>query len=274
MTGDLQNPLFAVETDEGWGADDDALLGNSVVPDVDDLLGGEVPLTTNDDDFLSTLTATPSATSLETGPKCVHCNVLIGNLLSTTCDAGLLHNECVAAYRKATVERCAFCNNILRTSRKLIGTCKLHPECVDGFKSGKAYIAPRKAGFVKKFSVGRSTFGRKNWQERFMILSQTIGGLAYFESEADAIAYENGSKEKPPKGTVALSTASSRIISMPTFKQHPKATSASKELIVIFQEGGKERKLLLQFQSWDERCAWLSILETYVHNIDDLNDYE
>jgi hypothetical protein len=208
------------------------------------------------------------------GPKCVHCGADIGRLLSTSCDAGMLHNECVAAYHRVTQERCAYCANVLRASRKIVGAAKLHPECVESFKSGKTYVAPRMCGMAKKFSIGRSMFGRRNWQDRFFVLSIAFGGLAYFESEADAVAYEGGSKQRPPKGVALLSTATSRIISMPTFHQHPKATSASKELIIVFHEDGNERRLLLQFVSWEERSSWLAVLETYVHNIDDLKDYE
>jgi hypothetical protein len=209
---------------------------------------------------------------------CVHCAKEIGKLLSTTCDAGLLHNECVAAYRLKTTERCAHCQNILRTNRRLIGSSKVHPECVNDFKDGKAYVPPRITGMLKKFSVGRSLIGRKNWQDRFVVVSKALGGIAYFETEADALAYEQGNRVKPPKGVAPLNTATSRLITIPTFKQHPKASSASKELIVIFHEGEaknlRERKLLLQFSDWDQRCAWLAVLVTYIHTVDDLNDYE
>lgn len=226
--------------------------------------------------LVSTPTTQPASGSPVLPTACIHCGQVIGNLLSTTCDAGILHNECVAAYRLKTTERCAHCQNILRISRSLVGALKVHPECVSDFKSGRPYVQPRIAGMLKKFSVGRSFIGRKNWQDRFVVVSKALDGIAYFQTEADALAYEQGSREKPPKGVAPLAAATSRLITMPTHKQHPKATSASKELIVIFHEGEKrqERKLLLQFTSWDQRCAWLAVLETYVHIVDDLHDYE
>jgi hypothetical protein len=266
--------------------DEDALLGTAAAAASSRSNGAVAPQTSSSLTSTSAVSdAPPSVQTLESSVSappsvihCVHCAKEIGKLLSTTCDAGLLHNECVAAYRLKTTERCAHCQNILRTNRRLIGSSKVHPECVNDFKDGKAYVPPRMAGILKKFSVGRSLIGRKNWQDRFVIVSKALGGIAYFETEADALAYEQGNRVKPPKGIAPLNTATSRLITIPTFKQHPKASSASKELIVIFHEGEanklRERKLLLQFSDWDQRCAWLAVLVTYIHIVDDLNDYE
>jgi hypothetical protein len=195
---------------------------------------------------------------------CIHCGVNMGNFLGTMTPDGPIHNECIPAFKRLQIERCVHCDCVLREARTVIGGKKMHPECVADFKAKKPFEPPRKEGALMKFAVGRSFFSGKNWKERYFVLSKQTG-LAYFENKQ---AYSSG---KPPKNAVML-TPQVRMITKPTRLIHKDATNPSTEIIIVFFEGGEERRLLIACKNWQEHDEWVRTLETYVKNVDDPRD--
>ena len=212
---------------------------------------------------------------------CVYCKIPMGNFLAVPCAAGMLHNECVNPYERSQRERCGYCNALLRDKRVMHQGKKLHPECLAGCKQGHTFVPSTFEGVAKKFAIGRSFFSGKNWKERYFILAAggADEGLRYFESEADA---KSG---KEPRGAVKLKrplpsvpvegspALQPRLVTKPTRRQHPEAVNPSKELVIIFFEDSKERRLLMSCRSWDEQQTWVRALEHFIHNIDDPKDY-
>ncbi len=196
--------------------------------------------------------------------NCIHCGVAMGAFLGSVTPEGPLHNECVPAYRRSRIERCAHCDCILRQSRTIIGGKKVHPECVADFKAKKPFVPPMKKGSMTKFAVGRSFFCGKNWKERYFVLSKDTG-LAYFENLKE---FDAG---KPPKGSVTFS-AESRLITRPDRRIHTESVNSSLEFIVVFYEGGVERRLLCATKTWQEHDEWCRTLECYIKIIDDPKD--
>jgi hypothetical protein len=195
---------------------------------------------------------------------CVYCGVSMGSFLGTMTPDGPLHNDCVPAYKRLQVERCVHCDCVLRDSRSILNGKKLHPECVPDFKAKKPYVPPRKEGLLTKFAVGRSFFSGKNWKERYFVLSKQTG-FAYYE---DKKAFDAG---KAPKNVVMI-TPQVRMITRPTRMIHKDAMNPSKEVILVFFEGGVERRLLVQCKSWQEHDEWVRVLEAYIKIIDDPKD--
>lgn len=196
--------------------------------------------------------------------KCIHCGVNMGNFLGTMTPDGPIHNECIPAFKRLQVERCVHCDCVLREARTIIGGKKLHPGCVPDFKAKKPFEPPRKEGILSKFAVGRSFFSGKNWKERYFVLSKQTG-LAYYEN---AQAYQSG---KPPKNAVML-TPQVRMITRPTRLIHKDAMNPSTEIIIVFNEGGQERRLLMACKNWEEHDEWVRVLEMYIKNVDDPRD--
>ena len=193
---------------------------------------------------------------------CVQCGVKMGAFLGTTTDEGPIHNECVANYRRAKVERCGHCDQPLLEKRVLLQTKKYHPECVDDHKAGRAWEPPAMTGCLSKLACGRSKwFGRKNWKERFFVINSKTGGLIYYENEE---AYRTG---KPPKNMAAISKAS-RLITKPTPFTHLGCENTSTELVVVFEEGGRELRLLVRCKDWKEKAEWNRVLACYIKDID------
>lgn len=258
------------------------------------------PLSIGESSAETTTTTTAPAPNLATSPRrgsvarsaavasdptanCVYCGIPMGNFLAVPCAAGMLHNECVYPYERSQRERCAFCNALLRDKRVLHGGKKIHPECLAGAKQGHTFVPATLEGVAKKFAIGRSFFGGKNWKERYFVLAAGGGaeeGLKYYESEADA------KSNKAPKGMVKIKRPlpsvpmegvpgqQPRLVTKPTRRQHPEAENPSKELLIIFYEDGKERKLLMSCRSWDEQQTWVKALEHFIHNVDDPKDYK
>lgn len=214
--------------------------------------------------------AASSPKPTEASPKgrlegvCIHCGVNMGNFLGSMTAEGPIHNECIPVYKRTQIERCAHCDCVLREARSVINGKKIHPECVTDFKAKKPYEPPRKEGVLMKFAVGRSFFSGKNWKERYFVLSKQTG-LAYYENKQ---AFQTG---KPPKNAVML-TGQVRMITKPTRYIHKDASNPSKELIIVFFEGGQERRLLVAAKNFQEHDEWVRTLESYIKNVDDPRD--
>ena len=189
----------------------------------------------------------------------------MGSFLGTMSEDGPLHNECIPMYKKGRIERCAHCDCVLRNQRTIVSGNKLHPECVTDFKAKKPFVPPKKQSMVKKFAVGRSTFGKKNWKDRFFVLSRETN-LSYYES---AEAFHAGNS---PKGVVVIDSTT-RLITKPTRSMHIEALNPSKELLIMFTENGKPYKLLFSCSNWAEHEEWARALEFYVKIVDDPKDY-
>ena len=196
--------------------------------------------------------------------NCIHCKVAMGAFLGQMSPDGPIHNECIPAFKRGQVERCAHCDNVLETKRTIVNGKKLHPECLADHKAGKGYTPPAKEGPLSKFAVGRSFFGSKNWKDRWFTLNKQTG-LCYYESQD---AHRQG---KAPKGTIPMSL-DTRLVSRPTRQLHKEAMNQSKELIVVFQEGGKERMLLMAAKTYQEHDEWVAALKCYLKKIDDPRD--
>ena len=95
--------------------------------------------------------------------NCIHCGVAMGAFLGTMTENGPIHNECIPAYKRNHVERCAHCDRALGTKRTILNGKKLRPECVADFKAGKPYVPPTMEGPLTKFAIGRSFFSGKNF---------------------------------------------------------------------------------------------------------------
>lgn len=190
----------------------------------------------------------------------------MGHFLGTMTPEGPIHNECIPAYKRGLVERCAHCDCVLRETRTILNGKKLHPECVADFKAKKPFLPPSKQGILQKFAIGRSFFGSKNWKERFFVLSKQ-SGLAYYESQQ---AFNEG---KAPKGTVPLS-GQSRLITHPNRLIHKEALNPSTEFIIIFFEQNEERRLLVAAKTWQEHDEWTRTLESYIKIVDDPKDLQ
>jgi hypothetical protein len=197
--------------------------------------------------------------------NCIHCGVAMGAFLGSMTEDGPLHNECVPMYKKNRIERCAHCDCVLRNQRMIVAGHKLHPECVADFKAKKPFTPPMKQSMLKKFAVGRSTFGKKNWKDRYFVLSKETD-LSYYES------METFRAGAAPKGKVFID-ATTKLITKPTRMHHTEALNPSKELLLIFTESGKLLKLLIACSSWAEHEEWARALEFYVKIVDDPKDY-
>ena len=195
---------------------------------------------------------------------CIHCGVPMGNFLGAMTPDGPLHNDCIPAFKRLQVERCAHCDCVLRESRTIIGGKKLHPECVNDFKAKKPFVPPRKEGMLNKFAIGRSFLGSKNWKERYFVVSKE-SGLAYFDDKA---AFDAG---KPPKNAIAM-TPEVRMVTKPTRLVHEAAANPSTDIVIFFKEGGKEHKLLISCKNWPEHNEWCRVLESYIKVVDDPKD--
>lgn len=199
--------------------------------------------------------------------NCIQCGVSVNNFLSTMTPDGPLHNECIPKYQRSKVERCAHCDNVLKLKRTILNGTKLHPECVADYKAKNPYVRPSKQGMLNKFAVGRSMLGSKNWKERFFIISPDVNNsLAYYENEA---AFREG---KPPKNVVSIDPKTTRLITHPNKQIHPQALNPSTEMIVVFFEEGKERRLLMEAKGYEEHDDWVRVLECYIKIIDDPKD--
>ena len=197
---------------------------------------------------------------------CVQCGVKMGAFLGTMTEEGPVHNECVANYRRAKIKRCAHCDQPLEDKRVLFKEKKFHPQCIDDHKAGRTWEPPAMTGVMQKFAVGRSKFfGAKNWKERFFVINSKTGGLVYYENEE---AYRSG---KPPKNMAGFSK-NTRMVTKPSKFTHKNASNPSKELIIIFQEGGKEMQLLLKWDEWTTKDQWQKCLANYIKDIDNPQD--
>lgn len=200
--------------------------------------------------------------------NCAHCGIEMRNILGIMTVDGPVHNDCIPAYKRLRVERCGHCDNVLPPGkRSIVAGIKLHPECVPDFKAKKPYVQPSKDGVMRKFAVGRSFFGSKNWQTRFFSLSRD-NGLRYWEKKEDMDA------GKPPKGKVAFEPRT-RLITHPTRQVHPEATNPSNHFIIVFYESPsakKELMLVCECKGWQEHDEWTRVLETYIKIVDDPKD--
>lgn len=196
--------------------------------------------------------------------NCIHCGVPMGSFLGSMTPEGPLHNECVPAYRRGRVERCAHCDCVLRQGRSLLNGKKLHPECVADFKAKKTYVPPTRKGLLMKFSVGRSFFCGKNWKSRYFVLSKGVG-FAYFESQQE---FDGG---KPPKGAITF-TPQTRLVTHPNKRIHREAENPSLDFMILFHEGAEERRLLCAAKTWQEHDEWVKDLECYIKIVDDPKD--
>ena len=215
------------------------------------------------------------ATSTAHGKKdgvCVMCGIKVGAFLATTCDEGVIHNECVAAYRRKIIERCAHCDQPLAKNRTIIKKdgkdVKLHPECLDDYRAGRKWEPPAMTGMVRKMAVGRSKWcGSKNWKDRFFVINQATKALVYYASEE---AYRTGQNMK----NMAAITDATRLVTKPTKFIHPQATNPSTQLIVVFKEGGQDLRLLFECKDWKEKDEWQRVLSCYIKDIDNPLDLE
>lgn len=197
---------------------------------------------------------------------CCQCKLPMGRILGTTCDEGPIHNDCVANYRRKTTERCGHCRQPLERERIIFKDKKFHPaswgSCLEDHKAGRVWEPPAHSGYATKLAVGRSKFfGSQNWKQRYFVINQKTGGLLYFENE------EAFRTAKPMKNMVTISNTT-RMITKPTCFIHPKAENPSKELIIIFQEQGKEYQLLMRCDSWESKDKWEKTLKAYIQDVD------
>eukprot|EP00744_Colponema_vietnamica_P002234 GILI01003555.1.p1 GENE.GILI01003555.1~~GILI01003555.1.p1 ORF type:complete len:265 (-),score=35.89 GILI01003555.1:472-1266(-) len=199
---------------------------------------------------------------------CAHCGLDMRNILGILTADGPVHNDCIPGYKRLHVERCVHCDCVLPPGkRSIVGGAKLHPECVADYKAKKPWVPPTRSGEMRKFSVGRSFFGGKNWQQRYFSLSKK-DGLAYWEKKEFADAGQG------PKGCAILDSRA-RLITHPTRQIHKEASNPSKHFIVIFFESAsskKEMMLLCECTTWEEHDEWTKVLQSYIKNVDDPKD--
>jgi len=198
--------------------------------------------------------------------NCIHCGVAMGAFLGTMTENGPIHNECIPAYKRNHVERCAHCDRALGTKRTILNGKKLRPECVADFKAGKPYVPPTMEGPLTKFAIGRSFFSGKNWKDRYFVLNKQ-NGLCYYENED---AYRAG---KAPKGSVPMAL-DTRLVTRPTRQLHKECINQSKEMMVIFQEQGNERMLLMSAPTWQKHDEWVEVFKCYLKKIDESKDVD
>eukprot|EP00759_Apiculatamorpha_spiralis_P045782 PhF_6_TR42629/c1_g2_i1/m.64102 len=193
---------------------------------------------------------------------CVHCFKTMRRTLGQMSDQGPVHNDCVEDYNRTKIERCAHCDCKLREQRTLLNGKKLHPECVVDFKAGVKFVPQLVFGQLKKFSIGRSLLGSKNWQTRYFA-PEVDKGLYYYKTKEDA---EAGRKDK----YIPIYQAGCRLVTHPTKGLHPEATNPSKEFVIIWNEGGGEKELmaLLQASTWQEHDSWCKFLECVIKIVD------
>lgn len=198
--------------------------------------------------------------------NCIHCKVAMGSYLGILSPEGPIHNECVAAYRRAHIERCAHCDNVLGTQRTLLTGIKLHPGCLDDFKAKKQYVPPTKEGTLKKFSIGKSSFfSKSNWNERYFVITKEKG-LQYFEDQKH---FQDGKAEK---GSILISPETTRMVTRPTKMIFKEASNPSTQILIVFLDEGTERRLLLQAKDYKEHDAWVEVLQCYIKFVDDPRD--
>ena len=211
---------------------------------------------------------------------CAFCNEKIDQGWGEMTIVGTMHRKCVLPWKRDQAmnkDRCTHCDAFLEEKRMLKGKAKLHPDCVDEWKAKKPWIKPTKMGIVDKFAMGRSTFGKKNWKTRHVVISPDIegtGGIAYWE---DLKAYET---KKPPKNSLKIGELV-RMVSRPNTLCHAACTSANNEICLIFptpevtkvDSNAKDHRLLLRFSGLQEKEAYLEVLKKYVRIIDYPDDY-
>lgn len=200
---------------------------------------------------------------------CAHCGVEMRNILGIMTVDGPVHNDCIPAYKRLRQERCGHCDNVLPPGkRSIVAGIKLHPECVADFKAKKPYVQPSKEGVMRKFAVGKSFFGSKNWQTRYFSVTKD-NDLRYWETKEDMDA------GKSPKGTVQIDPKRTRLITHPTRLIHKEATNPSNHFIIVFFESASSKKelmLLCECKGWQEHDDWTRVLETYIKIVDDPRD--
>eukprot|EP00760_Papus_ankaliazontas_P035450 PhM_4_TR7801/c0_g1_i1/m.2009 len=193
---------------------------------------------------------------------CVHCFRSLKGTLGVTCEEGPLHNDCIEDYNRTKVERCVHCDCKLKEQRTILNGKKLHPECVADFKAGVKFVPTPVYGEMRKFSIGRSVLGSKNWQTRYF--APEIGvGLYYYPSKQD---FEDGKKD--PKRLIPIWNQGTRLVTRPDRWIHPEASNPSKEMVVYWHEEDKEMSCLLQAATWQEHDTWVRFFETVIKIVD------
>ena len=100
-------------------------------------------------------------------------------------------------------------------------------------------------GTLRKMALGRRLFGRASWKPRFFVLDpDSPSRLYYYESDADAMSHSSEAKEKA-KGSIPLDRNGALLVDQPTKEHHPEANPNLQQLMVVFDEGKQEMKLLL-----------------------------
>ncbi|ESL06488.1 hypothetical protein TRSC58_05837 [Trypanosoma rangeli SC58] len=107
-------------------------------------------------------------------------------------------------------------------------------------------------GWLHKFSIGRSYFGRSNWRRRYFVFApfNTLVSLSYFRDELC----------RKPVAFLLLDTYDTRIVTRPSLRTHSEATQPGREVCIIYTENEREYKLLLRADSEDEHEYWVYTL--------------
>eukprot|EP01114_Cavostelium_apophysatum_P000421 TRINITY_DN10389_c0_g1_i2.p1 TRINITY_DN10389_c0_g1~~TRINITY_DN10389_c0_g1_i2.p1 ORF type:complete len:191 (-),score=13.26 TRINITY_DN10389_c0_g1_i2:55-582(-) len=108
----------------------------------------------------------------------------------------------------------------------------------DPFKNVRENEA--KEGYLEKRGGGLSTFGRKSWKRRLMVL------------ETGVLRYLKDAGQKVPQGTITLHNTD-RVEEYEEFPQDPKHAFMFKLFTV-------KRNLLMSAQTAEERTEWISAL--------------
>jgi hypothetical protein len=120
-------------------------------------------------------------------------------------------------------------------------------------------------GTLDKFSVGRSFFGRRNWQSRLFVHTP------HDAPEDDELAARGTLADYAPgygaggagdrRGTVYLRDGLETVVQNPTATTHAEVTDAARCIVVCFRgEDGSERRLLLRCPTADDAKAWVQSL--------------
>lgn len=115
-------------------------------------------------------------------------------------------------------------------------------------------------GWMNKFSIGRRRIGRFNWRRRYFILVpfRSLVSLSYYKDELC----------RKPVASFLLNPNDTRIVTRPSPRTHLEATMPGREICVIYQERGREYKLLLRVDSPEDYVCWVDALRELFDIID------
>jgi phosphatidylinositol-3,4,5-trisphosphate 3-phosphatase/dual-specificity protein phosphatase PTEN len=120
--------------------------------------------------------------------------------------------------------------------------------------SSPAAASKTRQGWLWKFSVGRSMFGRRNWRNRYFVA--TPNGVAYYASQPASKA----DLSSVPCDSVLWSQVT-HVYDVINSAIEAEANDPEENYFGIrFFDGGEERLLLLRTAGYEERTAWAAHL--------------